>query len=203
LEGAQWLHVVDLDGAKDGIIKNLNVILKIAKHINIPIEMGGGIRTHEDIETLIHGGVKRVILGTKAIENRNFLKDALRKWPNQIAISLDCKDGFVAQRGWVEETKIKATDMAKEMEDLGVPLLVYTDIARDGMLTGPNLKGIEEMLKATHLPIIASGGISGIEDIKNLLKFDSKRIYGTIIGKALYEEKISLKETLLLCSQKG
>jgi len=198
-EGAEWLHLVDLDGAKDGEIRNLDAIISIAQNIEIPVQMGGGIRTMGNIESLLNGGVSRVILGTKVIEDRFFLKEILERWNDKIAISLDCYDGFIAQRGWVETSDLKAIDFAKELETLGLQYLIYTDIARDGMLTGPNFEALEELLNITSIPIIASGGISNIGDIKKLVSLSDKGILGAITGKAIYEGRLNLKEALKLC----
>lgn len=196
--GAQWLHIVDLDGAKTGIIKNKSAILNIAKNIKIPVQMGGGVRQSTDIEYLINHGIARVVLGTKVIEDRNFLKKNLDKWKEKIAVSLDCNKGMVAQRGWTTTSNIKATDLVKELEILGLKCLIYTDIARDGMLSGPNLKELNDILDATKIPVIASGGVSGINDIKDLMKLEPKGLIGAITGKAIYEGKLNLEEALKL-----
>ena len=195
-KGAEWLHVVDLDGAQVGEPKNIDTIINIAQSINIPIETGGGIRNIEDIEKLITGGVERVILGTKAIEDKDFLKEILARWSEKIVISLDCKEGMLAQKGWVEITNIKAIDFVKELESYGTKCIIYTDIARDGMLTGPNFAALGELLDATNIPVIASGGISNIDDIKKLKFMEEKGILGAITGKAIYEGKLDLKEAI-------
>ena len=194
--GAQWLHIVDLDGAQTGVVQNLDVILKIARAVNIPIEMGGGIRTKEDIATLIEGGVARVILGTRVIEDSSFLKSILDEWGDKIAVSLDCVNGMVATKGWSCTTEFKATSLVKTLVDQGLKCLVYTDIARDGMMKGPDFEGVEEMLAQTNVPLIVSGGISKIEDIHRLVKMKNPNILGVISGKALYEEKLNLKEAI-------
>lgn len=202
-KGAQWLHVVDLDGAKTGEMQNTDKILELAQSINIPVQTGGGIRTEEDIQKLLTGGIARVILGTRVIEDRSFLKKILDQWSDKIAVSLDCSNGMVAQRGWTSTSNVKATDFVKELEALGLSCLIYTDIARDGMLSGPNFEGLEEMAACTNIPIIASGGISNIEDIKKLIALEDKGIVGAITGRAIYEGKLDLKEALNLCSQNG
>jgi phosphoribosylformimino-5-aminoimidazole carboxamide ribotide isomerase len=200
-KGAQWLHIVDLDGAKTGEMQNLEIILNIARSVSIPIQIGGGIRKKEDIQKLLEGGVSRVILGTKIIEDRAFLKEIIDQWDDKIAVSLDCSNGFLAQRGWTSTSNIKAVDFVHDLETLGLSCLIYTDIARDGMLTGPNFEGLIELTAATSIPVIASGGISDIEDIKKLLAIQDKGIFGAITGRALYEGKLDLKEALELCSQ--
>ncbi len=202
-KGAEWLHVVDLDGAKTGEMQNTEKIIEIAQEVDIPVQVGGGIRTEEDIQKLLDGGVARVILGTKIIEDRAFLKKILGQWADKIAVSLDCSDGMVAQRGWTTTSDIKAIDFVKELEALGLSCLIYTDIARDGMLTGPNFEGLTELAETTNIPIIASGGISNIEDIKELLTVEDKGVFGAITGRAIYEGKLDLKEALELCSQNG
>ena len=202
-KGAQWLHVVDLDGARAGDMRNIEIILSIARSAAIPIQCGGGIRTKEQIRNLLEGGVRRVILGTKAIEDRTFLKEILGQWHDRIAVSLDCSRGKVAQRGWTETLNIKAVDLARELEALGLGCLIYTDISRDGMLRGPNIEGLTEIADAINIPLIASGGISGIDDIKSLMAIQDKGIIGAIVGRAIYEGKLDFKEALKLCSRSG
>ena len=197
--GAKWLHLVDLDGAKTGEMQNINAVLDIAKTVNIPVQVGGGIRSKETIAQLIEGGVSRVVLGTKILEDSTFLVDVLNHWKDKIAVSLDCNNGMVAQRGWVEDTDIKAIDFVKELEIIGLKCLIYTDIARDGMLTGPNFESLEELLEATTIPIIASGGISNVDDVKRLLTMEDKGVIGAITGRAIYEGKLNLEEALKLC----
>ncbi|MBN1869633.1 MAG: 1-(5-phosphoribosyl)-5-[(5-phosphoribosylamino)methylideneamino]imidazole-4-carboxamide isomerase [Candidatus Omnitrophica bacterium] len=202
-KGAQWLHVVDLDGAKAGEMRNMKTILQIAQSVKIPVQTGGGIRKEEDIRMLFKGGIARVILGTKVIEDRAFLKNAIKRWKRKIAVSLDCSNGMVAVRGWASTSNLKAIDLVKKLETLGLSCLIYTDIARDGMLSGPNMQALEELTGATDIPIIASGGISGIDDIKKLLTLEHQGIIGAITGRAIYEGKLDLKEALALCSRKG
>jgi phosphoribosylformimino-5-aminoimidazole carboxamide ribotide isomerase len=199
--GAQWLHVVDLDGAQTGEMKNFNIIAKIVKAVKVPVQVGGGIRRDTLVDDLISvAKVRRVVLGTKAVEDRAFLKNILAKHHDHVAVSLDCSNGFVTDRGWTAKTNIKATDLVKELQQLGLRCLIYTDIARDGMLSGPNYPAIEEMLSVAHIPFIASGGISSIEDIKKLKALTSKGLIGAITGKAIYEGKLDFKQAVLLCS---
>lgn len=199
---ALWLHLVDLDGAQSGAMKNLEVIRTIAQAIKIPVEVGGGIRRPEDVQRLLDAGVARVILGTTAVADRSFFKNILKNTPDKIAVSLDCSNGMVAQRGWTEMTKIKGIDLAKELEQLGLQCLIYTDIARDGMLTGPNFAGLSEMLTAVKINCIASGGIASLEDVQKLaaLSQKHKNLLGAITGKAIYEGKLDFKEAVKLCS---
>jgi len=198
-QGAPWLHVVDLDGAKSGALKNKDIILKVARSVKIPVQMGGGIRTKEDIASLIEGGISRVVLGTKAIEDTTFLLDVLGSWNEKIAVSLDCSKGFVAQHGWTTTSQLKATELAKELELLGLKYLIYTDIARDGMLSGPNYEGLKALLDATRIPVIASGGIANLDDIIRLKSLEPRGVIGAITGKAIYEGKLDLKKALALC----
>lgn len=200
-QGAQWLHVVDLDGAQTGKPQNIDVILKIVRAVSIPIQVGGGLRRKKDIQELFNGGVARVILGTKVIEDRDFLAEAVKLWHPKIAVSLDCSKGFVAHRGWTAASTIKAADLAKELENYRLSCLIYTDIARDGMLGGPNFEGIQEMLQTTKIPLIASGGIARLEDIKKLSLLKAQGLMGAIIGKALYEGKIDLKKAITVASR--
>ncbi len=200
--GAQWLHVVDLDGAKIGQIQNKDVILKIVKAVKIPVQMGGGVRSSADVDNMLNGGVSRIVLGTRAIEDRTFFKETLAKGKEKVAVSLDCNKGMVAQRGWQTTSNIKATDVAKELEALGLKCLIYTDIARDGMLTGPNIPELNDILNACNIPVIASGGVSGIDDIKALMKLEPKGLIGAITGKAIYEGKLNLEEALALMGKK-
>ncbi|MBF0521823.1 MAG: 1-(5-phosphoribosyl)-5-[(5-phosphoribosylamino)methylideneamino]imidazole-4-carboxamide isomerase [Candidatus Omnitrophica bacterium] len=195
-QGAKWIHVIDLDGAKEGQMKNTDAILKIVKSVKASIQVGGGIRTKEDIQKLLDGGVARVILGTKIVEDRTFLKDVLSIWKDKIAVSLDCSNGIVLQKGWTAATNIKAIDLVKELKNFGLSCLIYTDVAKDGMLSGPNFQALEELLNKTTIPVIASGGISCLEDIKKLKKLEKKGVVGAITGKALYEGKLDLKEAL-------
>ncbi len=201
-QGAQWIHVVDLDGAKTGESKNIDTVIRIAKSVNVPVQTGGGIRSLATIEKLIAGGLSRVILGTRAIEDREFLKDVVSQYKEKIAISLDCHDGFVAQRGWTASTKIKATDLVKELEVFGVRCVIYTDIARDGTLKGPNIVGLTQMLKACSISLIASGGVSCLDDIKQLIALNNPQLIGVITGKALYEGKLDLKEAIAIATGK-
>ncbi len=201
--GAKWLHIVDLDGAQSESIKNYETIANVAKSVDAQIQMGGGIRTESDIAQLFEAGISRVILGTRIVKDKDFLKTILDKWGERIAVSLDCSNGMVAQRGWTEVTDVKAVDFSKELESLGLRYLIYTDIATDGMLTGPNLDGLNDILDAVNISVIASGGIADIEDIKKLRALESKGLIGAITGKAIYEGTLDLEGAIKLCSQNG
>ena len=195
--GAQWLHLVDLDGAKSGVMGNKDHIIYITEKLHVPVEVGGGIRDKQTVEDLINAGVKRVILGTKAIEDHKFLKDMLDLYGEKICVSLDCSNGFVTDHGWVSVTTIKATDLAVELEAMGLQWMVYTDIARDGALAGPNFGQIQTMLNTVKkVNIIASGGIETLEDVKKLSVM--KGVAAAITGKAIYEGKLDFKEAVKL-----
>ena len=200
--GAQWLHLVDLDGAKNGIMGNKDFVVFITQRFidTVSVEVGGGIRDKKTVENLIKAGVKRVILGTRAIEDRKFLKDMLGLYGDKICVSLDCNDGFVAQRGWVSTTHIKATDLVPELEVMGLQWMVYTDIARDGTLAGPNFDQLQTMLNTVKkINLIASGGVSSLEDVvklKNLESEERKKLWGAVTGKAIYEGKLDFKNAL-------
>lgn len=192
-QGAQMLHIVDLDGAKNGNLANLEVIKKIAQEVKIPLQVGGGIRNKKAVKTLLSNGVSRVILGTVALENEDELKNILNDFASQVAIALDTKDGKLMKQGWLEDSDKSSITTALKLEDLGVKRFIYTDVVRDGTLTEPNYKEIANLTKNIVVPVIASGGISTIASIKQL---KSIGIEGVILGKALYEGKVDLKEAL-------
>ena len=192
-QGADYIHVVDLDGAKTGKSLNREAIQAIAKSVSIPIQVGGGIRTMEIIDAHITSGVSRVIIGTAAIQDKPFLKQAVEKYGDKIAVSIDARKGFVATDGWTETSDVLAVDLLNELEVIGVKTVIYTDILKDGMMQGPNFYELEMMDKASSIHIVASGGVSTEEDIVQLRELD---LYGAIIGKALYEGKISLEKLL-------
>jgi phosphoribosylformimino-5-aminoimidazole carboxamide ribotide isomerase len=193
-QGAELLHVVDLDGAFTGEQKNFDKIKAIRDAIDIPIEVGGGLRNIEKIEELIGLGINRTIIGTSAAEDHEMVKNACEKFPGRVIVGIDAKDGKVAVKGWVEVTELDAIDFAKAMQSLGAAGVIYTDISRDGMLTGPNIDAMAKMVKAVKIPVIASGGVSKIEDIKNLMKIEN--LWGIITGKALYSGAMDLKEAI-------
>lgn len=192
-QGAKYLHLVDLDGTLTGKSENLSIIKKIVSTLMIPVQLGGGIRTEEQISKLLDIGVARVIIGTKALSAELFMKDMLEKYKDKVIVSIDAKNGFVATNGWTEVSNIKALDLALRLKEMGLKTLVYTDIAKDGMMVGPNFKELEEINMKTGLQIIASGGVSTPEDVK---KLKAMNLYGAIIGKALYIDKIKLEDVL-------
>lgn len=192
-QGAEYIHMVDLDGALKGDIANLDVIKGVIKETGLPIQLGGGIRNINTIEKLIEEGVSRVILGTAALNNPPMVKEAVKNFGEKIAVGIDAKDGYVAIEGWIKVSKVQYIDFAKTMEDIGVKTIIFTDISRDGTLTGPNLEATGMLNEQVSCDIIASGGMKSIEDIKKLTDMN---MYGAIIGKALYSKSINLKEAI-------
>ncbi|MDH4226324.1 MAG: 1-(5-phosphoribosyl)-5-[(5-phosphoribosylamino)methylideneamino]imidazole-4-carboxamide isomerase [Deltaproteobacteria bacterium] len=192
--GARIIHLVDLDAAIEGRPVNFNIIKNIVDKLKTAVQIGGGIRSMETAEAYLNiPGVERIIIGTAAAKDEAFIKSLAQKHPGKITVGIDAKDGKVAVKGWVEVTDIDAFTLAKKLKALGVAALVYTDISRDGMLSGPNLAANTKMAKEAGIPVIASGGVSGIEDIKRL---KATGVYGAIIGKALYSGDIDLKEAI-------
>ena len=198
--GARLLHLVDLDGAFSGEQKNYDKIRAIRKAIQIPIELGGGIRDISRIDKLVNIGIDRVIIGTSAASNPDMVKEASKKYPGQVIVGIDAKDGKVAVKGWVEITELDAVEFAQSVEMFGIAGIIYTDISRDGMLIGPNLDAMAKMVESVKVPVIASGGVSNIEDIKSLMKIDN--LWGVITGKALYSGALDLREAIELVKSK-
>ncbi len=196
--GAKVLHVVDLDGAFSGSQRNFQKIIEVRKAVRMQIEVGGGIRNIGTVDRLISSGVDRVIIGTAAIVDPEFLFEACGRFPGRIFVGIDARDGKVATHGWEETTELDALELARRIETIGVGGIIYTDISRDGMMTGPNITALEEMVKAIYIPVIASGGISSIEDIKRLLEIP--KLWGAITGKAIYERTLDLKEAIALAN---
>ncbi len=197
-EGGEFLHLVDLDGAFAGVPKNKAAIEAIVSAVDIPTELGGGIRDLETVEAYLNLGIDRVILGTVAKENPELVAEACRRFPGQIVVGIDAKNGLVAVRGWAEVTEKQATDLAREMEGFGVSAIIYTDIARDGMMQGPNLEATRALAEAISIPVIASGGVSSLEDIRNLLQIERYGVEGVITGKAIYSGSLNLREAVAL-----
>ncbi|CAI2719060.1 1-(5-phosphoribosyl)-5-[(5-phosphoribosylamino)methylideneamino]imidazole-4-carboxamide isomerase [Nitrospina watsonii] len=195
-QGAQLIHVVDLDGAFDGRPVNQELIKNIIYSSTVDIQVGGGIRNLESIETYVNAGVYRVILGTIAHQDPDFVAEACKRFPGKIMVGIDARDGMVAVKGWVEVSNQKATDLAKQMEPMGVAGFIFTDISRDGMMQGPNLDSIRAFAESTSLPVIASGGVSRVEDALNLVKLKDCGVEGMIIGKALYDKSIDFRDVL-------
>lgn len=195
-QGASFIHMVDLDGALVGFSVNDTVFKEIAGEINIPIQVGGGIRTIKDIENKIELGINRVIIGTKAVENPAFVKEAVKEFgSDRIVIGIDAKDGMVAIKGWEKVSTVSAIDLAMQVKDIGVKTIVYTDISKDGMLLGPNVEQTKELSDVTGLDVIASGGVSSMKDLELIA---GSGVHGAIIGKALYEKKVDLAKAIEL-----
>ena len=192
--GFKNIHIVDLDGALEGKSSNSNIVKEIVKNIKLKIQIGGGIRTIDDVDNWIKSGVDKVIIGTAAVENKNLLKTACEKFKNKIAISLDVKNGFIFLSGWKKQTNILATDFVKEIENFGVSRIIYTDINKDGTKKGPNIKDTIELSKKVKIPFIISGGISSVEDIKKIKSLNSSNIEGVIVGKSIYDGDIKINE---------
>jgi len=201
-QGAKLLHIVDLDGALSGKLKNLKLIKQIAESIDIPVEVGGGIRTAEAIRSLLDTGVHRVILGTKACMDEGFLQKAVQEFGESIMVSIDTKAGMVATDGWTKVTKTSAVDFLKKLELLGLKVVIFTAIERDGTLEGPDVEALKGVLAARSgsCLVIASGGISTLDDLLVLKNLEAEGLFGAIVGKALYEKKINLEEAINMCS---
>ncbi|ALS24391.1 1-(5-phosphoribosyl)-5-[(5-phosphoribosylamino)methylideneamino]imidazole-4-carboxamide isomerase [Paenibacillus naphthalenovorans] len=193
-QGAKWIHLVDLDGAKAGYPVNDKLIGEIAKSVQVPVQLGGGLRTEKDVDHVLSLGVSRVILGTAAIENRDFVNRVLAKHGDKVAIGLDARDGYVATRGWLETSAVKADELAVELAREGARTFIFTDISRDGMMSGPNVEAIVHLAKVSGQTVIASGGVSQYDDLKRLVQYASEGVGGAIVGKALYTGSIKLEE---------
>lgn len=191
--GAEYLHVVDLDGARLGKPQNTAIISEMAVKAGIPVQLGGGIRSIETIEIVLCKGIHRVILGTSAVNDPELVKKAVRSFGSSLVVAIDARDGMVAIEGWAKTTEFTATGFAKKMQDIGARTIIYTDISRDGMLKGPNLKAMEEMVKAVEVEVIASGGVRSLQNIRDLKETG---VSGTIVGKALYTGDIDLREAI-------
>jgi len=196
--GAPRLHIVDLDGAATGELRNLSVVTEIASALLIPTQLGGGIRQLETVEKLLKAGVERVILSTAAVETPKLIEEACHKFRESIIVSIDAREGYIAIHGWRQETELKAIEFAKSMVKLGVKRFIYTDIARDGTLTEPNFAAIVELIDTIRLPVIAAGGISSLNHLRVLKKLGAE---GAIVGKALYTGDINLKQAIATISQ--
>ena len=199
--GAEFLHLVDLDGALAGEGKNVPVIERILQSVNIPVQLGGGIRNLETIEKLLALGVTRLILGSAAVKNPQLVEEACKKYPGHIAVGIDAKNGEVAIEGWGKGSGVAATELAKQMAAYGVETIIYTDISRDGMLSGVNVEATAALARACGVPVIASGGVASIEDIRRVKAVEADGVQGCIIGKAIYTGAVDLKEALALAKE--
>ena len=201
-QGAQFLHLVDLDGARQGIPRNKEVIQAIVERSFVPVQVGGGIRDLATVDDYLSLGVSRVILGTVAFTDPRFLKEACAKWPKRVAVDIAAKEGKAAISGWIRETEVLAIDLARRCEELGASVIIYTDVLRDGTQKGLNLRAIREVARALQIPVIASGGVSTIEDIKALQPLEQIGVSGVIVGRALYAGTLKLPQAITLAEGK-
>ena len=198
--GAEFIHMVDLDGAKEGSRVNSDIYTEIAKRVNIPIEVGGGIRDMDTVDYYISKGIERVIIGSAALKNPSLVRAAVEKYGDRIAVGIDALDGMVKTAGWLEESNVNYIDLAREMEKMGVKYVIFTDISKDGTLEGPNLTQLGALADATDMNIIASGGIRDIDNIRDLA---GMKLYGAICGKSIYSGSLDLKAAIELCKKEG
>ncbi|MGA7210815.1 MAG: 1-(5-phosphoribosyl)-5-[(5-phosphoribosylamino)methylideneamino]imidazole-4-carboxamide isomerase [Pseudolabrys sp.] len=197
-QGFEYLHIVDLDGAFAGMPMNAAAVDRILETVGIPVQLGGGVRDTATVENWLEKGIDRIIIGTAAVRDPPFVKQAARDYPGRIAVGLDARDGKVAVEGWAETSELSVLDIARRFEDVGVSAIVYTDIARDGMLQGLNLDATVALAEAIRIPIIASGGLASIEDIKELISPRAGKLAGAIAGRALYDGRLDAAEALKL-----
>lgn len=199
--GAQYLHVVDLDGALQGETKNREAIRSILGAVHIPMELGGGLRSLESIERALTGGIQRVILGSAAVENPSLVQEACHRFGDRIVVAIDARDGIVATQGWESSGNVSALDFTKQMADYGVKTVIYTDISRDGTLSGLNLEGAIELSKVSGLRVVASGGVRSLEDIRAVKAHETDGIEGVIVGQAIYSGRLDLKKALRIAAE--
>ena len=192
-QGAEYLHLVDLDGARDGKLVNLDVVRAIVRAVDMQCELGGGVRDEATIKTLLDAGLARVVVGTKALKEPDWLRAMCKKFPEKLVLGIDARNGMVATHGWLETSNTSAVELAKTLENEPLAALIYTDIATDGMLQGPNCAAMREMASAVRLPVVASGGVSAVGDVTQLL---DTGVAGVIIGRALYENRLTVSEAL-------
>lgn len=200
-KGAERIHLVDLDGAVGGKRVNGEVIRRIARSLPVPVELGGGIRNLASIEFYLEAGVQWVILGTAACKDPNLVQEACRRFPGRVLLAIDARSGRVAVEGWTEETDRSAVEVAKSFDDQGIAAVIYTDIQRDGMSVGPNLRATGELAGFLKTPVIASGGISGLEDVRKVVTLSRQGVMGVITGRALYEGTLDLGEAIRVCKE--
>lgn len=198
LDGASWIHTVDLDGAKEGKPINNEIFIDIAKNTNLKVELGGGIRNLETVEYYIQNGISRVILGSIALKNPSIVKDAVKEYGDKIAVGIDAKEEMVAVEGWLDSSSVNYIDLAKEMANIGVKYIIFTDISKDGTLSGVNAEQLKKLSISVNANIIASGGVHTIEDIKICKEMN---LYGTICGKSIYKGTLNLKEAISLAER--
>ncbi len=201
--GAKMLHIVDLDGAMAGEPRNLGAISRILEAVEIPVELGGGIRDEGVVEDYLQLGVSKVILGTAAHRDRDMLRRVCARFPERIAVGIDARGGFVAVQGWQEVTEVRAMDLAMELEDAGASHIIYTDIARDGALSGPNIAATAKLAEAVTIPVVLSGGMHSYEDLKNAAGLEKKGVKAVILGRSIYEGTIDLARAVHLVQREG
>lgn len=201
-QGARALHVVDLDGALAGEPRNMDSVAEIVKSVSIPVGLGGGLRSLDAISRAFNVGVAKVVLGSKAVEELDFITNAIKKYGEKIIVSIDSKNGFVMLQGWTKASTIDAIDMAKRMEHLGASGVIYTDVTVDGTLSGPNFTRLDNFLSNVNIPVIVAGGVASLDDIRKLCALNRKNLTGVIVGKALYEGILNLKEAINVCTRK-
>lgn len=196
-QGARLIHVVDLDGAKSGRPENLHIVESVAKTVSIPIELGGGIRTRETADEALKRGVSRVIIGTRAVKADTFVKELVAEFGNRVIAGVDAAGGVVRVEGWTKGAGVSVSDLLKRLEENGVETIIYTDTGRDGTLTGPNMEEIKKVLESTKMKVVASGGVSSYDDLRKLSVLEEPGLAGIIVGKALYERRIDLREAII------
>ncbi len=196
--GAKWIHMVDLDGAKDAKLVNADLISDVAKSSGLSVEVGGGIRDMSAIEYYLSRGINRVILGSAAVKNQQFVIDAVKEYSDRIVVGIDAKNGMARAEGWIDNSEINYIELAKRMEDIGVKTIIFTDIEQDGTLAGPNLKQLDDLVHEVNCDIIASGGVAVLKDIINLAELD---VYGAICGKAIYSGTLDLKQAISITNK--
>lgn len=196
--GAKWIHMVDLDGAKDAKLVNADLISDVAKSSGLFVEVGGGIRDMSAIEYYLSRGINRVILGSAAVKNQQFVIDAVKEYSDRIVVGIDAKNGMARAEGWIDNSEINYIELAKRMEDIGVKTIIFTDIEQDGTLAGPNLKQLDDLVHEVNCDIIASGGVAVLKDIINLAELD---VYGAICGKAIYSGTLDLKQAISITNK--
>lgn len=201
--GAELIHVIDLNGAFAKCPQNIDAVRKILRHVHVPIQLGGGIRNQKTIEMYINMGVERVILGSEAVRRPEFVDEACRKFPKQIVLGLDARNGYVATDGWIHTSRVRAMDLVKQFENSGLAAVNFTDIQRDGMQSGLNILEIQDLAEAIDIPVIASGGVSTIDDIHKLLPLEPAGVVGVIVGKALYSGTLDFKAALKIAGSSG
>ena len=199
-EGANWIHIVDLNGAFEGQPVNKRAVTSIIEESSVKCQLGGGIRNIQTIETWLDSGIERVILGTAAVKNPEFVRESCKEFPNKIIVGIDAKEGFVATEGWAQKSDLAVIELAKKFEDSGVAAIIYTDISKDGTMKGADFLGTKKLAESVNIPIILSGGISSIKDIAEAKKLEEYGVEGVISGRAIYEKSFSVKEAIKVLS---